>query len=70
MLKISLKETYAGDTWTPDTSTDATGWVNVGENKVFVWDGSGVYDLQSATSYVIQIDYASIYDIQYSGETP
>jgi len=70
ITSISLKETYPGAPWVPDTSTDATGWVNIGENKVFVWDGSAVYDLLPATSYAIQIDYASIYDTQYLGETP
>jgi predicted nuclease with TOPRIM domain len=70
ITSISLQETYPGAPWVPDTSPDATGWINVGENKVFVWDGSAVYDLVPATSYVIQMDYASIYDTQYLDETP
>jgi len=70
ITSISLQETYPGAPWVPDTSPDATGWINVGENKVFVWDGSGVYDLLPATSYAIQIDYASIYGTQYLDETP
>ena len=70
ITSISLQETYPGAPWVPDTSPDATGWINVGENKVFVWDGSAVYDLLPATSYVIQMDYASIYDTQYLDETP
>jgi peptidoglycan hydrolase CwlO-like protein len=70
ITSISLQETYPGAPWVPDTSPDATGWINVGENKVFVWDGSAVYDLFPATSYVIQMDYASIYDTQYLDETP
>ena len=70
ITSINLQETYPGAPWVPDTSPDATGWINVGENKVFVWDGSAVYDLLPATSYVIQMDYASIYDTQYLDETP
>ena len=70
ITSINLQETYPGAPWVPDTSPDATGWINVGENKVFVWDGSAVYDLLPATSYAIQIDYASIYDTQYLDETP
>jgi len=70
ITSISLQETYPGAAWVPDTSTDATGWINVGETKVFVWDGSAVYDLLPATSYAIQIDYASIYGTQYLDETP
>ena len=70
ITSISLRETYSGDPWVPDTSTDATGWINAGENKVFVWDGSAVYDLLPATSYAIQIDYASIYNTQYLDSTP
>jgi cell division protein FtsL len=70
ITSISLHETYLGAPWVPDTSPDATGWINVGESKVLVWDGSSVYDLLPATSYAIQIDYASIYDIQHLDETP
>jgi len=70
ITSINLQETYPEAPWVTDTSTDATGLVSVGENKVFVWDGSAVYDLFPATSYAIQIDYASIYNIQYLGETP
>ncbi|MBN1357674.1 hypothetical protein JW988_02795 [Candidatus Bathyarchaeota archaeon] len=70
ITSISLQETYPGAPWIPDTSPDATGWINVGDNKVFVWDGSAVYDLLPATSYAINIDYASIYDTQYLDGTP
>jgi TolA-binding protein len=70
ITSISLQETYPAAPWVSDTSPDATGWINGGENKVFVWDGSAEYDLLPATSYVIQIDYASIYDTQYLDETP
>jgi cell division protein FtsL len=70
ITSISLHETYLGAPWVPDTSPDATGWINVGESKVLLWDGSSVYDLLPATSYAIQIDYGSIYDIQHLDETP
>jgi peptidoglycan hydrolase CwlO-like protein len=65
ITSISLQEAHAGAPWVPDTSADATGWINVDESKVFVWDGSGVYDLLPTTLYAIQIDYFSIYDTLY-----
>ena len=70
ITSLSLQENFLGAPWIPDTSTDATGWIYVGESKMFVWDGSAVFDLLPSTSYAIQIDYASIFHSQYLDETP
>jgi peptidoglycan hydrolase CwlO-like protein len=68
---ISLREAFPGATWYTDTSADAKGLAIVGEAEVFVWDGADVgFDLQAATSYVVQANYGLQYIAQYEGETP
>lgn len=71
IASISLQETTPEAPWITDTSPDATGWINSEETKDFVWDGAEVgFDLLDSTSYLVQVDYISIYALQYLDETP